>query len=142
MGGRVNSIETVNENAGELSHHRILWLMMYVTVLGGVLGLIFNSPVFALGIVIGGFLSFINYYWLKFSLRKVFDGALEGKKPSVFGAQYILRYLTFGLLLALIYLTKMLPMMAILLGLSSFAFAIVIEGILRIFSSFNNKKEI
>ncbi len=142
MGGRVNSIESVNENAGQLSHRRILWLMFFVTAFGGVLGLVFGTAIFAIAYVVGGILSFVNYYWLKASLKRVFDGVAAGNKPGIFGAQYILRYMAFGLFLALIYLTKLLPMMAVLLGLSSFAFAIVIEGILRIFGSFNNKKEI
>ena len=116
--------------------------MALVTVVSSLLGLVVESWVFGFGIFFGGLLSFLNYYWLKFSLKKVFEIAAEGEKPSIFGAQYILRYFAFGLLMTLIYLTKTVPITAVILGLSSFAFAVVIEGILRIFTSFNNKKEI
>ncbi|MEZ5345045.1 MAG: ATP synthase subunit I [Pyrinomonadaceae bacterium] len=125
-----------------MSHRRILWLMMLVTLFAAAAGSVFSSLIFGFGIITGGVLSFVNYYWLKFSLKKIFDGAAEGRKPGLFGAQYILRFMAFGLLLAIIYLTNVLPMTAVLLGLASFAFAVVIEGILRIFGSFSNKREI
>jgi len=53
-----------------------------------------------------------------------------------------LRYAVFGLVLAVVYLTNIVPIIAVLLGLSSFAFALTIEGFIRIFSSFFNNKEI
>ena len=116
--------------------------MAVVAVLFSVLGLILNSPLFGLGILLGGILSFLNYYWLKFSLKKVFEVAGSGEKPRLAGGHYILRYLVFGLVLALIYLTKVIPIVAVILGLASFAFAIIVEGIIRIFSEVGNKREI
>ena len=51
-----------------------------------------------------------------------------------------IRYLTFGAVLAVIYLSKAVPMVAVLLGLASFAAAIIFEAFIRIFYSFSNKK--
>ena len=133
MSDNLESFE--NENTAPLTHKRILLLMAVVTILCSFSALIVDSWQFALGIGVGGLLSFLNYYWMKWSLKGTFERAVEGQRPGVFGVQYILRYFGFGLVLALIYVSNALPIIAVLLGLGSFAYAIVIEGIIRIFSS-------
>ena len=142
MGENSEPREPDDAKVEPLTHKRILILMGCVALVGSVAGLIFDTWQFGLGIFLGGLLSFLNYYWLKSSLKQVFEGALKGEKPRVFAGQYFLRYLVFGLLLALIYLTKVVPIVAVILGLASFAFAIVIEGILRIVSSVDGKRNI
>jgi hypothetical protein len=125
-----------------LSHKRILLLMAVVALLGTLAGSFFVSVNFGIGVMIGGALSLVNYYWLKRSLKTVFDQALAGDKPQFLGARYFLRYLSFGAVLAIVYLTKTVPVVAVLLGLSSFALAIIFEAVIRLFKSFSNKKEI
>jgi len=138
MGGKIEVIENEGENVKPISNTRILWLMALVTVAAGAAGIVFKSWLFGSGVLIGGVLAFLNYYWLKHSLKQVFDMATEGAKPAIFGAQYILRYLVFGLVLSVIFLTDAIPIIAVVLGLASFALAVVIEGILRIVSSVGN----
>src|SRR6476660_1748662 len=104
-----------------LSHRRILTLMALVSVLGAIAGLIFNSANFGIGVLIGGALSLVNYYWLKRSLKTVFDNAGEGDAPRFLAGKYFLRYLTFGAVLTVVYLSKVVPVVAVLLGLASFA---------------------
>ena len=131
----VSTVET-------LSHSRILILMAVVALLGTLLGLIFVSVSFGVGVFLGGGLSLLNYYWLRRSIRTVFDEALAGGKPQFLAVRYFLRYATFAAILAVVYLTKTVPVVAVLLGLASFALAIIFEAILRVFKSFSNKKEI
>ena len=133
---------TEQETVQPLSHRRILAAMFLVTVLGSLLSFIFISANFGFGVFIGGILSLINYYWLKKSLRSIFDNAVSGEKPRLLATKYFLRYLAFGAILAIVYLSKIVPVVAVLLGLASFALAIIIEAILRLFSSFFNKKEV
>lgn len=135
---KISNINTLKE----LSHNRILWLMGLVIVLGMVLSFILKSFIFGLGVLLGGVLAFINYYWLKKSLKSIFSAAENGEKPKVFGGNYILRYIVFALIIALIYVSNSIPIVAILLGLLSFAVAVMFEGVLRIFSSFIKKEEI
>lgn len=125
-----------------LSHKRILWLMALVSALGAIVGFGFISNNFGIGVFIGGILSLVNYYWTKKSLKSIFDKALTGEKPKFLGLQYFFRYLAIGAVLVFFYLTKSVSMVAVLLGLSSFALAIIIEALIRLFSSFSNKKEI
>jgi len=130
------------ENFVPLTHRRILIVMGTVAAFGSLLGLIFISRQFGLGVFIGGILSFVNYYWLKFSLKKIFEQAVGNEKPRFLGLRYLFRYLILGVVLTVVFLTETIPVVAVIAGLSSFALAIVIEGFIRIFSSFFKKKEV
>ena len=56
--------------------------MAFLGIAGGIAGFAFESFAFGLGIVIGTALAFANYYWLKSSLRKIFDAASSGERPG------------------------------------------------------------
>ena len=129
------------EPATPISNRRILWVMAIVNVLGSLACFIFVSRLFGLGVFIGGILAFINYYWLKHSLKKMFIETEEGEhKPRYTAVRYILRYFTLGAILLLIFLTHTVPIESVILGLASLAFAIIVEAFIRI-SSFFFKRE-
>jgi len=116
--------------------------MGLVAVFAGLAGFIFVSRQFGLGVIIGGILSFVNYWWLKVSLKKLFDNAIaHGVKPRFLAVRYFARYVTLGAVLLIVFLTETIPVVAVILGLSSFALAIVIEGSMRLFSSFFKSRE-
>ncbi len=135
-------IETEQPTPTVISHRRILWTMGAVALFGSLAGFIFVSWQFGLGVILGGILSLINYYWLKISLKKIFDQAVSGSKPRFLAVRYFARYLTLGVILLIVFLTKTVPIVAVILGLGSFALAIVVEGLIRLFSSFFNSKEL
>jgi uncharacterized membrane protein HdeD (DUF308 family) len=128
------------ETIAQLSHKRILFIMGIVAVLGGFASFIFVSPIFGFGFLLGGILSLINYYWLKKSLKGIFDKALTGDKPQFLATRYFLRYVSFGAVLTIVYLTETVPVVAVVLGLASFALAIIIEAVIRLFSSVFKKE--
>lgn len=130
------------ERIAPLTHRRILAVMGTVAVLSSLAGFIFVSWQFGLGVLLGGILSFINYYWLKFSLRKVFERTTHGERPRFLAVRYTSRYLALGGVLLVVFLLKTDLVLAVILGMASFALAIVIEGFIRIFASFFDKKEI
>ncbi|MGI8542798.1 MAG: ATP synthase subunit I [Aridibacter sp.] len=130
-------LKSENEGIEQLSHKRLLFIMAVLTVLGSVLGFVYVSTQFGVGIILGGILSFINYYWLKHSLKVFFDGIINNERPGFIAVGHILRYVIFGLILLIIFLSKAVSIVAVILGLASFAFAVVVEGIIRIFKSFN-----
>lgn len=135
--------QTVEPTLRALSHRRILLLMAAVAICGSLAGFIFVSAQFGWGVILGGILSLINYYWLKKSLKTLLDGALtHGEQPRFLAARYLARYVTLGAILAIVFLTHTVPVVAVILGLASFALAIVIEGFIRLFSSFFNSKEL
>ena len=143
MSEATDSKTTGQETPAPISNRRILWLMAIIVIAGSLATFIFVSPLFSLGIFIGGVLSFINYFWLKSTLKKVFVETVDGEhQPRYSAARYSLRYLTLGAILAFIFLTKTVSVGAVILGMTSFAFAIMIEALIRIFSSFFKEKEI
>ena len=135
-------ITVESETVAPLTHRRILTVMAIVAVLSALAGFVFVSWQFGLGVLIGGILSFINYYWLKFSLKKVFERTAHGERPRFLAVRYATRYLVLGGALLVVFLTKAIPVVAVILGMASFALAIVVEGFVRLFASFFNKKEI
>ena len=135
-------ITAEQETIAPLTHRRILTVMAIVTVLCGLAGFIFVSWQFGSSVLLGGVLSFINYYWLKFSLKKVFERTERGERPRFLAIKYTSRYMVLGGILLFVFLIKTDLVVPIILGMASFALAIVIEGFIRIFASFFNKKEI
>jgi hypothetical protein len=124
------------------SHERILWLMAALGVAGGIAGFALISLGFGIGILLGTALAFVNYYWLKSSLRKIFGAAESGEKPRMLAGKYFVRYIVLAIVVAMIYITGVLPIVAVILGLAAFGFAVVVEGLIRIFETFFREKEI
>ncbi len=121
-----------------LSHRRLLVKMIWVIAVGAILGTVFGNLGFGIGVVIGGCASFGNYFWQRNSTRAIFDAAVSGEKPGYLAVRYLLRYAAVGLFVAFFYFTSLLPVTAIILGLSAFALAVVIEGVSGIFTSSGN----
>lgn len=122
------------------SHNRILVIMAVLGVSSSVLTAIFYSARFGLGLLIGSALAFGNYFWLKLSLQKVFAEAVEGEKARISALRYIFRYLAMAAVIAVVYASGILPIVAVIIGLGGFGFAVVIDGIIRIFSGVPDAK--
>jgi ATP synthase I chain len=126
-----------------LSHRRILVIMAVIGLAGSLGSAIFVSVSFGAGLFIGSVLAFINYYWLKVSLKKIFDLAAEtGERPRLLALKYFARYIVLGSIVALLYATGVVSAVGVILGMGGFGFAVVVEGILRIFSNPVSEKEI
>lgn len=133
MGDYTEPVADEGRAASDLSHRRILTVMALLAAAECVAGFVFAPLRFGFGVLIGGVLSFVNYYWLKTSLKTIFEKAAAGDPARFLAAKYFLRYLAIGFALAFFYFVAAIPATAMLLGLASFALAVVIEGILRIF---------
>ncbi|MFN6963569.1 MAG: ATP synthase subunit I [Pyrinomonadaceae bacterium] len=130
------------QNIREISHRRILFEMAAIVSAATVLGAIFVSARFAIGVAAGGGLAFANYFWLRSSTAAIFRRAIDGSPGIAWpAAGFLLRYAALGSVLLGIYLLKALPMEAVILGLASFALAVVVDGLIGIFTS-TFKKEI
>ncbi|MBA2493627.1 MAG: ATP synthase subunit I [Acidobacteria bacterium] len=125
-----------------ISHARILWIMAIVLVAAIIGSLIFATWRATAGLILGGILSFINYYWLKFALKSVFEKAVEGAKPKFLVGKYILRYFAIGAVIVLVFLTKIVSVVAVICGLLAFAAAILIETFILVIIHILKRKEI
>jgi len=134
MGEGFEPSETPALPGPEPSNRRILVIMAVLGVAVGIAACAVSSFRFGLGILTGTALAFVNYFWLKSSLRKIFSAAQSGERPRMLAGKYFLRYIILGAVVAVIYAADLLPIVAVILGLLTFAFAVVIEGIMRMFS--------
>lgn len=142
MSDEIEPVVPVEQAIVPLSHRRILAIMMVLGLAGSIAGAMFVSVSFGTGILIGSVLAFINYYWLKISLKRIFDLAAEtGERPRLLGLKYFARYIVLGAIVAVLYITETVSIVGVILGMGGFGFAVVIEGILRIFSGSKSVKE-
>jgi hypothetical protein len=141
MSGDSKPEETVQENIAPLSNRRILFVMVFVVIIGTILGFAFSTWKFGLGFLFGGILSFINYYWLKATLKDIFEKVVGGETQQFSAIRFFFRYVMLGVVLGIVFLTGMLPITAVVFGLTSFAFAVLIEAFIRIFSPIFKREE-
>lgn len=121
------------------SNGRLLLIMSGVGVLGATAAAIFASPSDGAAFFVGSVLAFVNYLWMKRSLRRIFDASGEaGTRPGFLGAGYFIRYLVLAAVVAVVYASGVLPIVPFMFGLASFGFATVIEGFVRIATGFSN----
>jgi hypothetical protein len=126
--------------AASISNRQLLIEMAAIIAIGTILGFFAVSLKFAIGVVIGGGLAFLNYLWLRRSLRSIFELAAAGGRPGLMAGRYILRYVVIGLALLVIYLTDAASVAGAVLGLASFSLAVVFAGIANIFSGLFKKE--
>ena len=133
---------TADDVPPPISHTRILWIMAIVLIIATIGSLIFATWHVTVGLIIGGILSFVNYYWLKFALKSVFEKAVEGEKPKFLVGKYILRYFAIGAVIVLVYLIKVVSVAAVIGGLLAFAAAILIESFILVAIHISKREEV
>ena len=116
--------------------------MAIVLVVAVTVSLIFAEWSVTIGLIIGGILSFVNYYWLKFALKSVFANVVEGEKPKFLIGKYLLRYVAVGTVIILVFLTKVISVVAVIGGLLTFAAAVIIESFILIFIHISKREEL
>ncbi len=115
-----------------ISNRSILTIMAVLVAAGTVVGLIGWGRAAGLGVLFGGALGFVNYFWLDRSTKAIFRGdvVIAG---SFLALKYMGRYFVMGAILLTIYWTGLMPVEAVMAGLGSFAVAVVIQGLTSIF---------
>lgn len=122
------------------TNSRIIAIMAVLGVLGTIAGFIFSGIPFGIGVLVGVTLAFVNYFWLQHSLKKIFAAADSGEKPRMLAGRYFLRYVILGIVVAVIYVSGWMPIAAVILGMAGIGFAVVVEGIIRIFGFGQNRE--
>lgn len=127
------SLPTNEPANASISHKRLLIEMAVLIALGAIAGFIFGDVRFGFGVLFGGVLAFLNYFWLKRSTAAIFEKAISGDRARFLPLWFISRYLAIGLVILAVHFSGAIPATAVILGLAAFAFAVVIDGLIRIF---------
>ncbi len=117
-----------------ISNRGIVIVMLILIVLGTIAGFALGGRGVGAGVLIGGILSVVNYFWLERSTRALFEQR-AASTTTLLAAKYILRYVAIGAVLLLIYMTGAVPIAAVVAGLASFAIAVVVQGLKNIITS-------
>ena len=125
-------LTTETHSAAGLSHKRILLLMAIICVVLAIAGLVIKGSMFGIGVLFGGAMAFANYFWQESSTRAIFAVAAGGSKPFFPALRYVLRYLVIGGVIWLVYITDAFPIVAVIMGLAAFAFAVMAEAFISI----------
>ena len=123
---------TTKSNA--MSHRGILIIMAVLVIVGSAAGFAARGTLFGVGVLFGGVLAFVNYFWLDRVTKAMFSGEAISS-TGILAAKYIMRYAALGLVLLAVHLSGALPIAAVIAGLAAFAFAVVIQGLRSIFTS-------
>mgnify|MGYP000244699804 CR=1 FL=1 len=97
---------------------------------------------FTRGVLVGGILALINYYWLDASWRNILEIASSSATgPAIPIGRYILRYLTIGIIVYLISFYDVASILGILIGLCMIAAGILIEAFFLLIKTLTTKEE-
>lgn len=120
---------------------RLLFLTAIVLLFLAVGSLRFADWRITLGVLLGGALSFLNIYWLKTSVRSLFGA--NGNEPTArFSTSlFLLRYFIIASVVAAAAMFGLVSVAASIVGLLSFAFAILLEAFIQIYFVIVNREE-
>jgi hypothetical protein len=98
------------------------------------------------GLLLGGMLSFLNHHWLRASLQTVFGeagaaAAVAGARPRLSAARYVLRYILIAFIVASAYAFDLVSIGATLVGLCSFAAAVMAEALMQLYFAIRYREE-
>jgi MFS superfamily sulfate permease-like transporter len=89
---------------------------------------IFGTFKFALGVLLGGFISILNFYWMGRSLRRVFE-KLSGNAKGAVVFKYFIRLAVTAIVLFFLISSDIVNIIGLLIGLSVVVITVVVTVI-------------
>jgi hypothetical protein len=115
-----------------------LWRFLIISLaFECVLSLILADLKFLIGILVGGSLSMFNFHLLQNSVRGLFQ-----TESNSFAIKFFLRFVIIGLVIWGFYFLEIVSITAVLLGLSSFAAALMLEAIVQFYFVITKHEEL
>ena len=108
---------------------RIFRTMAFAVALAVIVSVPFAPWRITTGLLVGGILSLLNHHWLSSSTAAAFTVVVQGAKPKLKLAQYILRYLVIATVVFLGYKLNIVSLAATIAGLCSFVVALFVEAV-------------
>ncbi len=107
---------------------KLNWAILALLVL---ISLIFMQPPFTLGVLLGGLISIVNFFWLKRDLRVVF-GSLTGRAKAAVMLRYYIRFFVSAVVIFFIITRTVADVMGLLVGLSIVVINIVLNLLMNL----------
>ena len=107
---------------------KLNWAILALFVL---ISLIFMPAPFTLGVLLGGLISIVNFFWLKRDLRVVF-GDLTGRAKAAVMFRYYIRFFVSAVIIFFIITRTVADVMGLLIGLSIVVINIVLTLLINL----------
>ncbi len=107
------------------------WVVLGLLLLGST---VLQSFHFSLGVLLGGLISIVNFYWLHQNLRDTFQRLMDGSKSSIL-LKYCVRLVVTAVILYLIIAYRVADVLGLLLGLS----IVIINMVFTVIMTFHKK---
>ena len=134
-------MDDLTENDRMLSERRLLVTMTVILIAMVVTSLFLATWDVTIGLMLGGALSFLNYFWLKNSLSSLFEKVGTGRGGKFSASFYIIRYAVIAVVIFAAAQLHLASVAAMLVGLLSFAFAILLEAVIQLYLAIVNREE-
>jgi len=108
---------------------RVFRVMIVTVVLAVIASTVLAPWRVALGLMLGGVLSLLNYQWLRISIAAVFNVEQSGKRPRLRVWRFVLRYFVVGTVVFAAYKLQIVSLPATIIGLCSFVPALLVEAL-------------
>ena len=114
-----------------------LWRLMLASLFVEILlSLLWLNWQLTCGILIGGSLAIFNFHLLQTSIRGIWQ-----TQSNTFAFRFILRYFVIGLVVFSFYYLKIVSIFGILIGISSFVAALILEAMIQFYFVITNHEE-
>jgi len=120
---------------------RIFRTMGFATVFAVTASLPFAHWRITTGLLLGGLLALLNHRWLSNSTAAAFSVLVDGAKPKLKLAQYLLRYLVVATLVIVAYKLNVVSLTATIIGLCSFVVALFAEACREFYLAIIHREE-
>lgn len=114
-----------------------LWRLMLASLFVEILiSLLWLEWQLTCGILVGGSLAIFNFHLLQTSIRGLWQ-----TQSNTFAFRFILRYFIIGLVVFSFYYLKIISIFGILIGISSFVAALMLEAMIQFYFVITNHEE-
>ena len=120
---------------------RIMHVMIAVVVLAVALATFIAPWRVATGLLLGGTLSLLNYYWLRTSVAAIIETSATGATNTSRAVRYILRYLAVAAVVLLAWKLNLVSLAATIFGLCSFVAGLFSEAFRQFYFTMLNREE-
>lgn len=94
------------------------------------------------GLLLGGLLALFSHSWLKNSAAAAIHLSAHGGKPEFRLVQFILRYVVIAAVVFSTYTLDLISLPAVLIGLSTFVVAMLVEALREFYFAIKHREEI
>jgi hypothetical protein len=128
---------------GAALERRIFRLLCGVVALAVCVSLVTMPWRVTSGIGLGGVLSLVNFAWVRSFIHKLFGSTDEDAHAPRWSLAryYFLRYFVLAFVIVVAYLLNLVSLVAVLVGLCSFAVAGMIEGLTQLYFAIFNRTD-